>query len=149
MASNLRNVKLKPSKICNGVGLFPIEKVLKGEVVLNYLRENYPNTFDISTLSDAIKKYLYTIWGFNNFIPSTQLFHPVNFLNHSENPAVRYDILTGNYIATRDISPNDEITINYIGYNDQVYNSFKHLIKKRIHCGSKKTRRRFKYRRYI
>lgn len=149
MASNLRNVKLKPSRICDGVGLFPIEKVLKGGVVLNYLHENYPNTFDISTLSDAIKNYLYTIWGFNNFIPSTQLFHPVNFLNHSENPAVRYDILTGNYIANRDISPNDEITINYIGYNNELYNSFKHLNKNRTHGVSKKTRRRFKYRRYI
>ena len=156
MASKLRNIKIKPSKICDGVGIFPIDNILKDEVVLNYLNSDHPDDLDISKLSNTIKNYLHTLWGITDMIPSKYIFHPVNFLNHSENPTVRYDDVTGNYLANRNLFPNDEITINYIGYNDMVYNTFKHLlkkpsktIKKSIHGGSRKTRNKFKYRRYV
>lgn len=150
MYSKLRKVKLKPSKICTGVGLFPIDNILKDDVVFNYLNHEHPNVFNISNLSDNVKNYLQTLWGITNTIPIDNIFHPVNFLNHSDQPTVRYDTLTGNYLANRNLFSKDEITINYDGYNNPVYNTFKHLLKnepkisiKNKHTGSRKTRRRF------
>jgi len=51
------------------------------------------------------------LWGITNIIPIDNIFHPVNFLNHSDRPAVRYYSLTGNYLANRNLYPEDEITI--------------------------------------
>lgn len=141
--SNLRNVQIKHSKVCSGVGLFPIDNILKGAVVFNYLNSEYPSTFDISHLSSKKKLYLNNIWGIFNMIPSTPIFHPVNFLNHSVQPTVIYETHTGNYIATRDLNPTDEITINYIGYNNGIYTNF--ICKKTKKGGSKRTRKKFIY----
>ena len=148
MDPRLRNIRLRPSKICDGVGLFPIDTILKDEVVLNYSNHEHPDVFNISSLSTNVKKYLYTLWGITNIIPIDNIFHPVNFLNHSDRPAVRYDSLTGNYLANRNLYPEDEITINYVGYNDPLYNTFKHLLKPKSRNnklnGARKSRRRFK-----
>ena len=121
----LRNVKIKPSKVCDGVGLFPIDKILKGDVVFNYINADYPSTFNISKMSHNKKQYLHTLWGVTNMIPTTPIFHPVNFLNHSTAPTVIYEDNTGNYIALRDLQPTDEILINYIGYNDPLHRTIK------------------------
>jgi hypothetical protein len=148
MDSRLRNVRLRPSKICDGVGLFPIDTILKDEVVINYLNHEHPDTFDIANLSTNVKKYLYTLWGITNTIPGDNIFHPVNFLNHSDRPTVRYDKLTGNYLTNRILRSHDEITINYVGYNDPLYNTFKHLLKPKSRNnklnGARKSRRRVK-----
>ena len=155
MDARLRNVRLRPSKICDGVGLFPIDTILKDEVVFNYLKHDHPDAFNISNLSSNVKKYLHTLWGVTNMIPIDTIFHPVNFLNHSAHPTVRYDSLTGNYLANHNLYPEDEITINYVGYNDPLYNTFKHLLNpqtrrsiKNKHGGFRKSRRRFKSRKY-
>jgi hypothetical protein len=55
MDPRLRNVRLRPSKICDGVGLFPIDTILKDDVVLNYLTHEHPDVFNISNLSSNVK----------------------------------------------------------------------------------------------
>jgi hypothetical protein len=119
------NIMIKPSKVCDGVGIFPIIQFNKGDTVLNYTEERYPRSFNITSLHSKKIKYLQSIWGIEDSIPNTVMFHPVNFLNHSNNPNVIYDERTGNYIATRIIKPSQEITINYKGYNDLILKKIK------------------------
>ena len=38
----LRNVKVGVSKVSYGVGLFPIEKINKGEIVFNFTWDDFP-----------------------------------------------------------------------------------------------------------
>lgn len=58
-------------------------------------------------------------------MPEGLTFDVVNFLNHTGlEPTVEYEPATGDYFATRDLGPEDEITINYTGYNDAGLNLF-------------------------
>lgn len=120
-----RKVQLKPSTIHN-IGLFPIDDILAGEVVIQFAWENIKRYIDISDYSDKKKAYWISLWGVqDNAIPFEQYFHPVNFINHSEQPNIEYDHNTGCYYAIKKLTENDEILLNYKDYNDDVLDDFK------------------------
>ena len=136
----LRNVKIKPSKICSGVGLFSIDKILADHIIFNYNSNDYPDRIAIDKYPKKQQEYLFEIWG-NKTMPVAPYFHPVNFLNHSYNPTVKYDNITCNYLAIKDLKPDDELTINYTNYNDPLLNIFKHTIKEKSKRKSKSKRK--------
>ena len=60
---------------------------------------------------------MWRVWA--GALPFSMIFDVVNFLNHTRHqPTVVYDRQSGDYLATRDLSTEDEITIDYVGYND-------------------------------
>ena len=121
---NHRKVQIKPSKIHN-VGLYPIEDISIGEIVMQFNWEKIKKYIDISNYSEKKKRYWIRLWGTQfNAIPFEQYFHPVNFLNHSDKPNIEYDNNTGYYLAIKKLTVEDEILINYEGYNDFVWQNF-------------------------
>lgn len=121
--SRERNLKVAPSYISHGVGLFPIDKIKKDDIIFNFNWSDY-ELFNIEDFSKKKKDYLYQIWGHYN-IPISPYFHPVNFLNHSYNPNIKFDDITKNYIAIKDISPTEELSINYKNYHDPLLSKIK------------------------
>ena len=112
---NHRKVQIKPSKIHN-VGLYPIEDISIGEIVMEFNWEKVKKYIDISNYSEKKKRYWIRLWGTQfNAIPFEQYFHPVNFLNHSDNPNC---ILMESYqemilYTQKKIDSHSELTVYY------------------------------------
>jgi len=120
-------VKAAPSRIAYGVGLFPLQLIPKGETVLHFHWRDHEHTVPIHMFPEAQRDYLRSIWS--DAVPDGLYFHPVNFLNHTAlSPAVYYDDDLGDYIATRDLTPDDEITIDYRGYNEPRLSEFAEML---------------------
>jgi len=101
-----------------GLGLFTAEDVKKGEIVwyntpeseIIYTEEefnNLPLRFKLN-----ISKYVYKYKGVYHLNLDDSRHY-----NHSNTPNTEEDSL-GNYIASRDITKDEELTCNYFDFND-------------------------------
>ena len=113
------NLRLKPSRVCDGVGLFAIRPISKGEIIL---QDVTPDTMFISWnelpgLHEDIKLYLNAMCNSNaNGIFLSRTPNNINlayFVNHSETPNVMHDLELDRFIAIQDIEPDDEIVCIY------------------------------------
>jgi SET domain-containing protein len=137
---NLRQayVKVAPSPI-HGVGLFAIRDIPKGTDIMHFDYKNCPCIhIKKKVLKDKIPKEVYSQliknWAQTKDTVLVPLdfrnqLHFTNFLNHSENPNIRFD--NGRYLSIRKIQKDEEILISMTAqdYNPEgVY--FKDLSKK-------------------
>ena len=111
--------KIKP----NMVGMFPLSPIRAGQCVFHFSWRDHARTYPADCFRVEAREYMWRVWA--GALPFSMIFDVVNFLNHTRHqPTVVYDRQTGDYLATRDLSTEDEITIDYVGYNDSGLNLF-------------------------
>ena len=117
------SIKIAPSRR-GGVGVFSNAFLKKGHVIFNFHWKDHGRLRNIEHLPSEQKRYLHSIFGSYD-ITYSDSFHPINFLNHGDKSNVRYDRNTGNYVLSKNVKPNTELTINYKGYHDIMLNRIK------------------------
>ncbi len=112
-------LRLKPSKVCDGVGLFTILPIKKGEVLMQDVTADttFISWAELTGLHADVKSYLDSICNRNNdgiFLSRTP--NNINlsyFVNHSDSPNVMHDLNLDEFIAIRDIKQDEEIVCIY------------------------------------
>ena len=107
-----------------GVGVFAAKDFKKGEEVYSFRKGTVVSGVDIQSIPEREKRYLDMI-GDNEF---EIVEPPARYINHSCEPNVAERERTG--YALKDISPGEEITIDYdqVAYLEKPFE---------CHCGSK------------
>ena len=113
------NLRLKPSKVCDGVGLFAIRPIKKGDVLLQDVTAD--TTFiqwaELPGLHQDVKSYLNTMCNSTTdgiFLSRTpNNINLAYFVNHSDSPNVTHDLNLDEFVALRDIDVNEEIVCVY------------------------------------
>ncbi|CAM9415494.1 unnamed protein product, partial [Choristocarpus tenellus] len=116
-------VKLAPSKV-EGVGVFALRDIPEGAVVMRWDWYRYASTsIESEELKRRVPSEVYDqlkhIWhvdrGDNVITPLdfTATVSYVNFLNHADEPNLRYWDSDNTYTAARDICCGEELCINY------------------------------------
>ena len=119
---SIRNHKtcLKPSTVCDGVGIFAFRDIQKDELIYEYLTED--DEIYLKDLNDVNSKtidYLKSMCYYNNdeqsFTMDVPLFMFYNayYINHSDNPNVFWDRYDHFQYAIRDIKEGEELTTYY------------------------------------
>ena len=117
----LHNTKLclKPSRVCNGVGLFTILPIKKGDVLLQDVSADtmFIRWDELPGLHDHVKMYLNTICNSTTdgiFLSRTpNNINLAYFVNHSDSPNVNHDLTLDVFVALRDIAVDEEIVCVY------------------------------------
>jgi hypothetical protein len=117
----LHNTKLclKPSKVCDGVGLFTILPIKKGEVLMKDVTVDtmFIGWDELSGLHDCVKSYLNTMCNSTNdgiFLSRTpNNINLAYFVNHSDFPNVTHDLNLDEFVALQDIDIDEEIVCVY------------------------------------
>ena len=113
------NLRLKPSKVCEGVGLFAIQPIKKGDVLLQDVSADtlFISWDELPGLHDHVKSYLNTMCNSTNdgiFLSRTpNNINLAYFVNHSNSPNVTHDLNLDEFVALRDIDMNEEIVCVY------------------------------------
>lgn len=113
------NVRLKPSKVCSGVGVFSIVPIKKGTIMFEDV-----NSDDIHIKWDELNGVDKRVIDYLNVMCNTNtdgvyLSRTVNninlsyFVNHSNNPNVIHDLDKDVFITIRDIEVDEEIVCVY------------------------------------
>lgn len=113
------NLRLKPSKVCDGVGLFAIRPIKKGDVLLQDVTAD--TTFiqwaELPGLHQDVKSYLNTMCNSTTdgiFLSRTpNNINLAYFVNHSDSPNVTHDLTLDEFVAIRDIEQDEEIVCVY------------------------------------
>ena len=113
------NLRLKPSKVCDGVGLFAIRPIKKGDVLLQDVTAD--TTFiqwaELTGLHQDVKSYLNTMCNSTTdgiFLSRTpNNINLAYFVNHSDSPNVTHDLTLDEFVALRDIEVDEEIVCVY------------------------------------
>ena len=113
------NLRLKPSKVCDGVGLFAIRLIKKGDVILQDVTAD--TTFiqwaELPGLHQDVKSYLNTMCNSTTdgiFLSRTpNNINLAYFVNHSDSPNVTHDLTLDEFVALRDIEVDEEIVCVY------------------------------------
>ena len=113
------NLRLKPSKVCDGVGLFAIRLIKKGDVLLQDVTAD--TTFiqwaELPGLHQDVKSYLNTMCNSTTdgiFLSRTpNNINLAYFVNHSDSPNVTHDLTLDEFVALRDIEVDEEIVCVY------------------------------------
>lgn len=113
------NLRLKPSKVCDGVGLFTIRPIKKGDVLLQDVTAD--TTFiqwaELPGLHQDVKSYLNTMCNSTTdgiFLSRTpNNINLAYFVNHSDSPNVTHDLTLDEFVAIRDIEQDEEIVCVY------------------------------------
>lgn len=112
-------LRLKPSKVCDGVGLFSIMEIKEGEAILDDVTADdiYIRWDEITGLREEVKNYLNSMC--NSDTDGLYLSRTPNninlayFVNHSDNPNVFHNLELDRFIAIRDIGVDEEIVCIY------------------------------------
>ncbi len=113
------NVRLKPSTVCSGVGVFSIIPIKKGTCIFKDVSKDDIKIKwnEISAADPRVKDYLKIICNFDaDGIYLSRTVNNINlsyFVNHSENPNVHHDIENDIFIALKDIGVNEELVCIY------------------------------------
>lgn len=113
------NVRLQPSTVCDGVGVFAITPIPAGTALF---KDVIPDTeyieFDeISTIPEVVLNYLISMC--NSDETGIYLSRTVNninisyFVNHADAPNVEHDLIHDEYRAIRNIDAGEEILCVY------------------------------------
>jgi SET domain-containing protein len=108
---------LKPSKVCDGVGVFALIDIKNGE-------EIFPDLFSDSIhiewkqiKSEVIKNYLNNLCNTDDkglyISRSPNEINVSYYVNHSNNPNVYHNLLEDKYYAIQDIHAGEEILCLY------------------------------------
>lgn len=108
---------LKPSIVCNGVGVFALIDINKGE-------EIFPDIEPDSLLiewsnfnNDTIKEYLSKLCNTNEQgVFLSRRPNEINvsyYINHSDKPNVYHDLQQDKYFCLNDIKANEELVCEY------------------------------------
>lgn len=112
-------LRLKPSKVCDGVGLFSIMEIKEGEVILDDVTADdvYIWWDEIPDLREEVKNYLNSMCNSDRdglYLSRTpNNINLAYFVNHSDNPNVFHDLELDRFIAIKDIGVDEEIVCVY------------------------------------
>lgn len=112
-------LRLKPSKVCDGVGLFSIVEIKEGEVILDDVTADdvYIWWDEIPDLREEVKNYLNSMCNSDRdglYLSRTpNNINLAYFVNHSDNPNVFHDLELDRFIAIKDIGVDEEIVCVY------------------------------------
>jgi SET domain-containing protein len=114
------NVRLKPSKVCTGVGVFSIKPIKKGEILFKDVTPDkvYIKFSELDGVDENVLTYLKSMC--NSDEKGLYLSRTVNninisyFINHSNNPNIIHDLKLDIYYAIKDISIGDELVCEYM-----------------------------------
>lgn len=112
-------LRLKPSKVCDGVGLFSIVEIKKDEIIFDDVTADdvYIWWDEIPDLRDEVKNYLNSMCNSDkNGLYLSRTPNNINlayFVNHSDNPNVFHDLELDRFIAIKDIGVDEEIVCVY------------------------------------
>jgi hypothetical protein len=112
-------LRLKPSKVCDGVGLFSIMEIKEGEVILDDVTADdvYIWWDEIPDLHEEVKNYLNSMCNSDRdglYLSRTpNNINLAYFVNHSDNPNVFHDLELDRFIAIKDIGVDEEIVCVY------------------------------------
>ena len=112
-------LRLKPSKVCDGVGLFSIMEIKEGEAILDDVTADdiYIRWDEITDLREEVKNYLNSMCNSDkNGLYLSRTPNNINlayFVNHSDNPNVFHDLELDRFIAIKDIGVDEEIVCVY------------------------------------
>lgn len=105
---------LRPSIIPNGgVGVFALHDIVKDTYMELFLKDFQEEIYDKKEISEELQGYC--LHQENGKLLCPKFFNRMdigNYLNHSENPNVRYEKGKG-YFSIRDIKKGEEILANY------------------------------------
>lgn len=106
-----------------GLGLFTLETLKKGQLVLNSdsrLIAIVPLT-EIATFSNIMQRHFakYAYAGKGKHRLHDALYYNVDnerFINHSDQPNLKYDAITECHYADEDLTAGTELTRNYLDF---------------------------------
>jgi hypothetical protein len=114
------NVRLKPSTVCDGVGVFALVDIPADIILFNDIDPdmNFITWDEIGDIKDEVKVYLKSMCNSNEsgvFLSRTVSAINISYyVNHSDNFNVHHDLTLDRYITTKDIKSGDEILCKYI-----------------------------------
>jgi hypothetical protein len=112
-------LNLRPSKVCDGVGLFALCEIKKDEQILSDISSDniYIKWDEISEVDENVKNYLKNIANGNeNGIYLSRTPNNINlayFVNHSIEPNVFHNLKSDTFHAVKDIKVDEEILCTY------------------------------------
>lgn len=114
------NVCLKPSKVCNGIGVFALTDIDANTILFDDIEPD--NTFitwkEIGDIDPEVKAYLKRMCNSNDeglFLNRTVSAINISYyVNHSDNYNVHHDLNLDRYVTTKDIKAGDEILCKYL-----------------------------------
>jgi len=112
-------LRLKPSKVCDGVGLFSIVEIKKDEIIFDDVTADdiYIRWDEIPNLRGEVKNYLNSMCNSDKdgfYLSRTpNNINLAYFVNHSDNPNVFHDLELDRFIAIKDIGVDEEIVCVY------------------------------------
>ncbi len=112
-------LRLKPSKVCDGVGLFSIVEIKEGEFILDDVTADdiYIRWDEITDLREEVKNYLNSMCNSDKdglYLSRTpNNINLAYFVNHSDNPNVFHNLELDRFIAIRNIGVDEEIVCIY------------------------------------
>ena len=113
------NVRLKPSKVCSGVGVFSIVEIEKDTVVFEDVNpdKTYIKWAELIDVDKRVIDYLNTMCNSDeNGIFLSRTVNNINisyFVNHSQTPNIKHDLEKDVYITIRNIEPDEELLCTY------------------------------------
>lgn len=116
---NNTKLKLKPSGVCDGVGVFSICKINKDEKLFSDVSCDtiYILWDEITDIPKSTKFYLNSIANCDDDgIYLSRTPNNINlsyYVNHSNNPNVYHNLNTDEFFAVRDIEEGVELLANY------------------------------------
>lgn len=116
---NNTKLKLKPSEVCDGVGVFSICKINKDEKLFSDVSCDtmYISWDDLKGISKSTESYLRNIVNVaDGGIYLSRTPNNINlsyYVNHSNNPNVYHNLDTDEFFAVRDIVEGEELLATY------------------------------------
>lgn len=113
------NVCLKPSKVCNGVGVFALIDIKCDTILFNDLKpdKDFISWRQMGEIPDEVKKYLGNVCLYSKKgIYLSRTVSSINisyYVNHSEEFNVYHDLKKDKYVTIRDIKKGEEILCLY------------------------------------
>lgn len=116
------NVCLKPSKVCNGIGVFALTDIKANTILFDDIEPD--KTFitweKIGDIAPEVKAYLKRMCISNDeglFLSRTASAINISYyVNHSDNYNVHHDLTIDRYMTTKDIKAGDEILCKYLSF---------------------------------
>jgi hypothetical protein len=113
------NVRLQPSAVCDGVGVFAITDIPIGTTLFRDVHSDteYIEFDEISNIPEVVLNYLISMC--NSDETGIYLSRTVNninityFVNHSDTPNVEHDLIHDEYRVIRRIAAGEEILCVY------------------------------------
>ena len=115
--NNNTKTRLKPSTVCDGVGVFALIDIREGDNIFPDITSD-SNLIEWEHIDDnVIKNYLSSLCNTDERgIYLSRLPNEINisyYVNHSDTPNVFHNLNTDQYFAIRDVQSGEEILCEY------------------------------------